>query len=176
MRFDCDGRWERFSLLNTCHQKCGNGRGHKLSVFAGFPSHSTDALQLLSRIPIPPSRTGNAVLSDQPYLDMSKTTLTPPNSPSSDLQAVFEASLTEYEKKTGTSLLTHPLMDQLRACDSSADILAVLRSQAAKIEQTTSADDKLIKWLDPIVNVLAISSSVISAGVGLVNAIQMLLL
>ena len=119
MRFDCDGRWERFSLLNTCHQKCGNGRGHKLSVLAGFPSHSTDALQLLSRIPIPPSRTGNAVLSDQPYLDMSKTTLTPPNSPSSDLQAVFEASLTEYEKKTGTSLLTHPLMDQLRACDSS---------------------------------------------------------
>ena len=107
---------------------------------------------------------------------MSKTTPTPPNSSSSDLQAVFEASLKEYEKKTETSLLTHPLMDELKACDSPADILAILRSQAAKIEKNTSSDDKLIKWLDPIVNVLAVSSSVISAGVGLVNAIQMVLL
>ena len=107
---------------------------------------------------------------------MSKTTPTPSNSSSSDLQAVFEASLKKYEKKTETNLLTHPLMDKLKACKSSADILVVIRSQAAKTEQTTSADEKLIKWLDPIVNVLAVSSSVISAGVGLVNAIQVDLL
>jgi hypothetical protein len=107
---------------------------------------------------------------------MSKTTPTASSSSSSSLQAIFEASLKEYEKKTEKSLLTHPLMARLQACNSPTDILAVLRSQAAKIEQTTSADDKLIKWLDPIVNVLSVSSSVISAGVGMVNTIQMVLL
>ena len=105
---------------------------------------------------------------------MSKTTPTAPNSSSSNLPAnavIFEASLKEYEKKTEKSLVTHPLMAQLQACDSPAATLKLLRSQAAQVQQTTSADDKLIKWLDPIVNVLSASSSVISAAVGLVNTI-----
>jgi hypothetical protein len=106
---------------------------------------------------------------------MSKTAPTAPSS-SSNLQAIFEASLKEYEKNTEKSLLTQPLMARLQACNSPTDILAVLRSQAENIEKTTSADEKLIKWLDPIVNVLSVSSSVISAGVGLVNPIQMVLL
>ena len=103
---------------------------------------------------------------------MSKTTPTASSSSSSSLQAIFEASLKVYEKKTKRNLLTHPLMVQLQACNSPADTLAVLRSRAANFEQTMDADDNLIKWLDPIVNVLSASSSVISAGVGLVNPIQ----
>ena len=104
---------------------------------------------------------------------MSKTTptVTASSSSSSTLQAIFEASLKEYEKKTEKSLVTHPLMAQLQACKSPAATLKLLRSQAAKVDQATSADDKLIKWLDPIVNVLSASSSVISAGVGMVNTI-----
>ena len=94
---------------------------------------------------------------------------------SSKLHSTFEASLKVYEKKTGTSLLTHPLIGQLQDCDSPAGILAVLRSQIAQFEQTTSVNDKLVKWLVPIVNVLA-ASSVISGEVGLVNLIQMILL
>ena len=107
---------------------------------------------------------------------MSKITPAASSSSPSNLQAIFEASLKEYEKKTEKSLVTHPLMAQLQACDSPAAILKLLRSQAEKVEQTTSADDKLIKWLDPIVNVLSASSSVISAGVGLVNTFQTILL
>jgi hypothetical protein len=106
---------------------------------------------------------------------MSKSTPTDSSSFSSNLQSIFETSLKEYEKKTEKSLVTHPLMARLQACNSPTDILAVLRSQAEKVEQTMSADDKLIKWLEPIVNVLSVSSSVISAGVGVVNTIQMVL-
>ena len=76
----------------------------------------------------------------------------------------------------------HPLLAQFQACKSRADVLAVFRSlqvaqseQSKNSEQATSADDKLIKWLFPIVNVLSASSSVISAAVGLVNPIQMIL-
>ena len=107
---------------------------------------------------------------------MSKTTPAASSPSSSNLQAVFEAALKQYEKKTEKNLLTLPLMFQLQACKSPADTLAILRSRAAKFEQTMDADDKFIKWLDPIVNVLSASSSVISAGVGLVNPIQIILL
>ena len=106
---------------------------------------------------------------------MSKTTPTASSSFSPKLHATFEASLKVYEKKTEKSLLTHPLIARLQDCNSRADILVVLRSQVAKFEQSSSADDKLIKWLDPIVNFLSSSSSVINAGVGLVNHIQIIL-
>ena len=105
---------------------------------------------------------------------MSNTTPTASSS-SSNLLGIFEASLKEYEKKTETRLLTHPLMAQLHACDSPDKILKLLRSQAAKVEETMDTDDKMIKWLDPVVNVLSASSSVISAGIGLVNPIRMIL-
>ena len=84
---------------------------------------------------------------------------------------MFAASLKEYEKKTENSLLMHPLMAHFHACNSPTDILAVLRSQVAHFEETTAADENLIKWLDPVVNVLSASSSEISAGIGLVNSI-----
>ena len=107
---------------------------------------------------------------------MSKTTPTDLSSFSPTLHAIFEASLKEYERKTEESLLLHPLMARLQGCDSPPAILKLLRSQAEKADQNRPADDKLTKWLDPIVNALSASSSVISASVGVVSPIQMFLL
>ena len=107
---------------------------------------------------------------------MSNATPTALSSFSPKLHAIFEASLKEYEKRTEISLLTHPLMAQLQDCNSPADILVVLRSQVAQSKQTTSSEDKLMKWLDPIINVLSASSHVINACVGLVNLIQVIFL
>ena len=111
-------------------------------------------------------------------LAMSNTTPTALSSFSPKLHVTFEASLKEYEKLTDISLLTHPLLVQLQDCNSPADILVVLRLQVAQSdsEQTTSAKENLIKWLDPIVNVLSASSPVISACVGLVSPIQVIFL
>ena len=107
---------------------------------------------------------------------MSNTTPTASSSSSSNLKAIFEASLKAYEEKMENSLLKDPLMAQLQACNSPTEILKVLRTHVQQFEQSTSGDDKLTKWLNPIVNVLYASSSVISAGVGLVNPIRMTLL
>ena len=109
-------------------------------------------------------------------LAMSNTTPTALISYSTELHATFEASLKEYEKKTEENLLIHPLMARLQDCNHPPDILVVLRSHVPQFEQTTSADGKLTKWLDPIVNVLSASSSVISAVVGVVSPIQIILL
>ena len=82
----------------------------------------------------------------------------------------------EYKKKTKKDLLAHPLMAQLQTCNSPTDILSVLRTQVQQLEQSTSGDDKLIKWLTPTVNVLHAFSGVLGAGVGLVNPIPTILL
>ena len=100
----------------------------------------------------------------------------PMPSSSSNLQAIFYASMKEYEKKTKKDLLAHPLMSQLQTCNSPADILAILRTQAQQFEQSTSSDDKLTRWLNPTVNVLYAFSSALGAGVGLVNSIPTILL
>ncbi|KAH9014711.1 hypothetical protein EDB84DRAFT_1443729 [Lactarius hengduanensis] len=94
---------------------------------------------------------------------------TPPAASSStNLQAIFYASMKEYEKKTKKDLLAHPLMAQLQTCNSPTDILAVLRTQVQQFEQSMSNDDKLTKWLNPTVNVLYAFSAALGEGVGLV--------
>jgi hypothetical protein len=103
-------------------------------------------------------------------VDMSQRSPTP--SSSSNLQAIFVASLKEYEKKTKQDLVTHPLMAQFQTCNSPADILTVLRAQVQQFEQSTSGDDKLTKWLSPTINVLYAFSSALGAGVGLVSSLR----
>jgi hypothetical protein len=97
--------------------------------------------------------------------------ISPTPSSSSNLQAIFVASLKEYEKKTKQDLVTHPLMAQFQTCTSPTEILAVLRAQVQQFEQSTSGDDKLTKWLGPTINVLYTFSSALGAGVGLVSFI-----
>ena len=107
---------------------------------------------------------------------MSNTIPTASSSSSSNLKAIFDASLKAYEEKMEKSLLKDPLIDRLKACNSPTEILKVLRTQVQQSEKSTSGGDKLIKSLKPIVNVLYAFSSVISAGVGMVNPIRMILL
>jgi hypothetical protein len=102
---------------------------------------------------------------------------TPPTaSSSSDFQAIFDASMKEYKKKTKKDLLAHPLMAPLQTCNSPTDILAVLRTQVQQFEQSTAGDEKLTKWLTPTVNVLYAFSGVLGAGVGLVSSTLTILL
>ncbi|KAH8986853.1 hypothetical protein EDB92DRAFT_1218888 [Lactarius akahatsu] len=97
---------------------------------------------------------------------MSQTPLAAPSS--SNFQAIFYASMKEYEKKTKKDLLVHPLIAQLQTCNSPTDILAVLHTQVQQFEQSTSSDDKLTRWLNPTVNVLYAFSAALGEGVGLV--------
>ncbi|KAF8264934.1 hypothetical protein EI94DRAFT_1702879 [Lactarius quietus] len=96
------------------------------------------------------------------------TVISMSQSPTSNFQSIFCASIKEYEKKTKKDLLTHPLMAQLQTCNSPTDILAVLRTQVQQFEQSTPSDDKITRWLNPTVNVLYAFAGVLGAGVGLV--------
>lgn len=89
----------------------------------------------------------------------------------SNLGALFDAALKEYEKQAGTNLLDNGLIIQLQSCESADAISAVLQEQAQALRMFRGGDGKLISWLKRTVNVLhALStSSALGAGVGLVR-------
>ncbi|KAH9014968.1 hypothetical protein EDB84DRAFT_1567904 [Lactarius hengduanensis] len=98
---------------------------------------------------------------------MSQSTLTAVSS--SNFRTIFVAALKKYEKKTKTDLLTHPLASQLQSCNSSSDILAVLRDKANEFDQSRAHNERLSSWLNPTINVLYAFSATLGEGVGLVK-------
>ena len=93
---------------------------------------------------------------------MSHTHLTPT---SPNFQLIFDNALKAYKKRTKKDLLTHPLADQLKACDSATSILTVLQEQVQELNESQPSNTK---WLDPTVNVLHTFSETLGGGVGLV--------
>lgn len=90
---------------------------------------------------------------------------------SSNFQQVFSDALKEYERYTKQDLLAHPLAAQLQACDSPNSIILVLQQQVQGRDQSQTSDDRLTKWLVPMVNVLYAFSTTLGEGIGLVCSV-----
>jgi hypothetical protein len=80
-----------------------------------------------------------------------QTSRTPP----SDFNSILNAALNEYKEKTGGGLLEHPLAAEVRRCDSVAAISAILQGQAREFQQFKDGDHRLMKWINPMVDVLS---------------------
>jgi hypothetical protein len=91
--------------------------------------------------------------------------------PSSELKALFEVALDEFEKRAGTNLLQHQIIDNLVNCESADSIIDVLQGQAQAFRNFRGDDGKLMIWLKRTVNVLHIlsTSSILGEGIGLVR-------
>ena len=63
-----------------------------------------------------------------------------------------------YEKRTKKNLLTHPLADRFRACDSASSIITVLQEQVQELNQSQRSN------LDATVNVLRAFSATLGLG------------
>ena len=95
--------------------------------------------------------------------------MSPPRPPASsppNFQSIFNNALQAYENRTKLNLLADPLAAQLQFCDSPGAIIAVLRQQV-HIDDLEIVN-KLIGWLDPIVNVLHTLSVSVGGGISLV--------
>jgi hypothetical protein len=88
---------------------------------------------------------------------------THPTSTSSNFQLIFDSALKAYKKRTKNDLLTHPLADRLKACNSASGILTVLQELVQELNQSQRSNQK---WLDPTVNVLLAFSETLGEGVG----------
>ena len=89
---------------------------------------------------------------------------------STNFEGVIAAALEEYKKKTKKDIASHPLAAELKSCESTSSILAILRAQVQTFDKSQSVDEKLTKWLDPTVNVLYAFSAILGNAVGLVIA------
>ena len=86
--------------------------------------------------------------------------------PSSDFKSMLDVALAKYKKKTGNDLLALWLASELQTCESVDSVIDILRDQAKAFER--SDDQKLMKWIDPLVHVLHTFSDAFGDGVSLV--------
>jgi hypothetical protein len=94
------------------------------------------------------------------------------DSPSIDnFTAIFASAESEYQRVTGNRLETHPFADQLQTCDSPEDVSKIFRTQVHALRNFRQGDERLMKWLDPTVNILFIFSSTVAEGIGLVSRV-----
>jgi hypothetical protein len=81
---------------------------------------------------------------------------------------IFEAASNKYKALTGQDLRTHPLATELESINNSPDsVLGVFRKQAQALDKFRNGDDKLIKSLTPIVNILFAISATLGSLVSL---------
>jgi hypothetical protein len=88
-----------------------------------------------------------------------------PSTPSSNFNSILDAALSEYKKNTGRGLLEHPLAVQVKQCDSIVAISAILQRQASEFQKFRDGDQRLMKWINPMVDVLSTFSDTLG-GVG----------
>ena len=82
--------------------------------------------------------------------------------------AIFEAASNKYKTLTGQDLRTHPLATEFEGNSNSLDsILGVFRKQATALDKFRNDDDRLMKSLTPIVNILFTFSATLGSLVSL---------
>jgi fungal STAND N-terminal Goodbye domain len=91
--------------------------------------------------------------------------------PSPELKSLFEAALNEFEKRAGSNLVRHQIIDKLVNCESADSVIDVLQEQAEAFRDFRGDDGKLMMWLKRTVNVLYTlsTSDVVCEGISLVR-------
>jgi hypothetical protein len=92
----------------------------------------------------------------------SSTVVQTHSTPLSNFNLILDAALSEYKQKTGRGLLEHPLAEQVRRCDSIGAILAILQVLAREFQQVGDGDHRLMKWINPMVDVISAFSETLS--------------
>ena len=86
------------------------------------------------------------------------------NSPP-ELKSLFETALNEFEKRAGTSLAQHQIVNKLVSCDSADSVIDVLQEQAQAFRNFRGDNGKVMTWVKRTVNVLyALSTSEMLSG------------
>jgi hypothetical protein len=90
--------------------------------------------------------------------------------PFPELKSLLETALNEFEKRAGSNLVQHQIVDKLVNCESADSVIDVLQEQAQAFRNFRGDDGKLMTWLKRTVNVLYTlsTSGVLGEGIGLV--------
>jgi hypothetical protein len=89
--------------------------------------------------------------------------------PTSNFTSIFQNACIEYKKLTGHDLATHPFAKEFDRCNSPEGFLDVFREQTRALTRSRKDDEKILAWLNPIVNILCNFSATLGEGIGLVS-------
>jgi hypothetical protein len=117
--------------------------------------------------PPPQARASTGASESTTTVSRPSGSSTPTSHP--NFASIFNAALEAYKRKTKNDLASHPLLPILQSCDSPEAVLTVLRGQIPAFSESHNGDDRLTKWVTPIVNVLYSFSPALGGDVGLVN-------
>jgi hypothetical protein len=105
---------------------------------------------------------------------MSSTGSSSLDTSSSPFQAVFDAALNEYSRKTGKDIDSDPLTAKLRSCKTSSEVYGILQEQAQMFDDFRNGDRgvQIMRKLKPTVDILLqlCNGGVLGEGIGLVSA------
>ena len=97
-----------------------------------------------------------------------------PSVSTSNFTRIFQEACDEYQRLTGHNLYTHPFSAEIQSCNSPDAILVVLQKQGQTLIKCRKGHEKLLKYLNPVVNILFIFSGTLGEGVGLVSLLSLL--
>ena len=103
------------------------------------------------------------------FMSHAHPTASSSSNQASNFQLILNKALDKYKKRTKKDLLIHPLVTELRSCNSPSAIIALLQQQLQGLDQSRRNDERWTRWLDPTVNVLYTLSGALGEGVGLVR-------
>lgn len=85
---------------------------------------------------------------------MSTHNQTTRSSPSSNFPLNFDVAVNEYQRLTKQDLYHHPFTVALNVCTTPDDVLGLIRKQAEAFKPFREVKHTLMRWLNPIVEVL----------------------
>ena len=88
---------------------------------------------------------------------------------SSSFQAIFDTALSDFSKKTGIDLATHPFAQILQNCQSADAILDLLQDRARQFSTYRDGNRKFINCLKPVVQTLHLFSGLLASVAALVS-------
>ena len=100
---------------------------------------------------------------------MSSSTPGQTSIPSSSFKSILDAALSEYKKSTGKELLDHPFATEVQGCDSVDAIKATFQGQAEAFQRFRDSDRGLMRWINPVVDVLYTFSETLGGSVAVVR-------
>ena len=83
------------------------------------------------------------------------------NVTTSNVTRIFQGACDEYQRLTGHNLYTHSFSAKIQSCNSPDSIFVVLQKQAQALIKRRKGHEKLLKYLNSIVNILFTCSAVL---------------
>jgi hypothetical protein len=77
---------------------------------------------------------------------------TPTSSP--NFESIYADALEKYKKRTKKDIAAHSLAAEIKACESSDAVLAVLQTQVQRFDPSPGANERWASMLGPTITVL----------------------